>query len=55
MKIHEFQAKEVFRDFGIPVPSGTVATSPSQAVDGAKSLPGPPWVVKADIYLRMKQ
>ena len=50
MKIHEFQAKELFRDFGIPVPSGTVATSSSQAVDGAKSLPGPPWVVKAQIH-----
>jgi len=50
MKIHEFQAKELFRDFGIPVPSGTVATSPSQGVDGAKSLPGPPWVVKAQIH-----
>ncbi len=50
MKVHEFQAKELFRDFGIPVPSGTVATSPSQAVDGAKSLPGPPWVVKAQIH-----
>jgi len=50
MKVHEYQAKELFRDFGIPVPSGTVATSPSQAVDGAKSLPGPPWVVKAQIH-----
>jgi len=50
MKIHEFQAKELFRDFGIPVPSGTVATSPREAADGAKSLPGPPWVVKAQIH-----
>jgi succinyl-CoA synthetase beta subunit len=50
MKIHEFQAKELFRDFGIPVPSGTVAASSSQAVDSAKSLPGPPWVVKAQIH-----
>ncbi|UCG64141.1 MAG: ADP-forming succinate--CoA ligase subunit beta [Deltaproteobacteria bacterium] len=50
MKIHEFQAKELFRDFGIPVPSGTVATTPSQAVDCAKSVPGPPWVVKAQIH-----
>jgi succinyl-CoA synthetase beta subunit len=50
MKIHEFQAKDLFRDFGIPVPSGKLATTPSQAVDSAKSLPGPPWVVKAQIH-----
>ena len=50
MKIHEFQAKDLFRDFEIPVPSGKVAHTPPQAVDIAKSLPGPPWVVKAQIH-----
>jgi len=50
MKIHEFQAKDLFRTLGIPVPSGKLATTPSQAVDCAKSLPGPPWVVKAQIH-----
>ena len=50
MKIHEFQAKDLFRTFGIPVPSGKLATTPSQAVNSAKSLPGPPWVVKAQIH-----
>lgn len=50
MKIHEFQAKDLFQAFGIPVPSGKLATSPSQAVDIAKGLPGPPWVVKAQIH-----
>lgn len=50
MKIHEFQAKDIFRDFGIPVPSGKLAYTPSEAVDNAKSLPGPPWVVKAQIH-----
>ena len=50
MKVHEFQAKDLFHTFGIPVPSGKLATTPSQAVDGAKSLPGPPWVVKAQIH-----
>jgi succinyl-CoA synthetase beta subunit len=50
MKIHEFQAKDLFRNFGIPVPSGTLATTPSQAVENAKSIPGPPWVVKAQIH-----
>lgn len=50
MKIHEFQAKDLFHGFGIPVPSGKLATSPGQAVDIAKNLPGPPWVVKAQIH-----
>ena len=50
MKIHEFQAKDLFQAFGIPVPSGKLATSPSQAVDIAKGLTGPPWVVKAQIH-----
>jgi len=50
MKIHEFQAKDLFRSFGIPVPSGKLAYTPSQAADSAKSLPGPPWVVKAQIH-----
>ncbi len=50
MKIHEFQAKDIFRDFGISVPSGKLATTPGQAVDNAKSIPGPPWVVKAQIH-----
>ncbi len=50
MKIYEFQAKDLFRDFGIPVPSGKLATTLGQAVDSAKSLPGPPWVVKAQIH-----
>jgi succinyl-CoA synthetase beta subunit len=50
MKIHEFQAKELFRNSGIPVPAGAIATTPAQAVDATKSIPGPPWVVKAQIH-----
>jgi succinyl-CoA synthetase beta subunit len=50
MKIHEFQAKELFRTWGIPVPAGAIATTPAKAVDAAKSIPGPPWVVKAQIH-----
>jgi succinyl-CoA synthetase beta subunit len=50
MKIHEFQAKDLFRTFGIPVPSGKVAYTPGQAVEVAQGLPGPPWVVKAQIH-----
>ena len=50
MKIHEFQAKDLFRSCGIPVPTGAIATTPAQAVDAAKSIPGPPWVIKAQIH-----
>jgi succinyl-CoA synthetase beta subunit len=50
MKIHEFQAKDLFRDSGIPVPSGMLATTRDQAAEAAKGLPGPPWVVKAQIH-----
>ena len=50
MKIHEYQAKDLFRKFEIPIPSGKLATTPNQAVDNAKSIPGPPWVVKAQIH-----
>jgi succinyl-CoA synthetase beta subunit len=50
MKIHEFQAKDLFRDAGIPVPSGMIASDPDQAVQAVKGLPGPPWVVKAQIH-----
>ena len=50
MKIHEYQAKELFKKYGIPVPEGRVAFSPDEAVNIAKSLPGYPVVVKAQIH-----
>ena len=50
MKLHEFQAKELFRKFGIPVPEGQVVASAAEAVKAAHDLNGPPWVVKAQVY-----
>ena len=50
MKLHEYQAKEIFRKFGIPVPDGRVVISKDEAVKAAKDLNGPPWVVKAQVY-----
>ncbi len=50
MKIHEYQGKEIFRRFGLPVPRGIPAFSVDDAVRAAKSLPGPVWVVKAQIH-----
>ena len=50
MKIHEYQAKELFRKFDIPVPDGAVAFTPDEAVAVARTLPGPKYVVKAQIH-----
>ena len=50
MKLHEYQAKELFRRSGIPVPDGQVATSADEAVLVAEKLKGPPWVVKAQVH-----
>jgi len=50
VKIHEYQGKEIFRRFGMPVPRGIPAFSVDEAVAAAKSLPGPVWVVKAQIH-----
>ncbi|WP_300363161.1 ADP-forming succinate--CoA ligase subunit beta [Hydrogenimonas sp.] len=50
MNIHEYQAKEIFREYGVPVPRGQVAFSVDEAVDAAKALGGNIWVVKAQIH-----
>src|ERR1044072_9093675 len=50
MNIHEYQAKAVLREFGVPVPRGIPAFSVDEAVKGAKELGGPVWVVKAQIH-----
>ncbi len=50
MNIHEYQAKEVLRAFGTPVPKGKPAFTVEEAVAAAKELGGPVWVVKAQIH-----
>ena len=50
MKIHEYQGKEIFRRFGMPVPRGIPAFSVDEAVKAAQSLGGKVWVVKAQIH-----
>jgi succinyl-CoA synthetase beta subunit len=50
MKLHEYQAKELFKKFAIPVPEGRVVRSPEEAFKAAQELPGPPWVVKAQVH-----
>jgi succinyl-CoA synthetase beta subunit len=50
MNIHEYQAKAVLREFGVPVPKGFPAFSAAEAVQAAEQLGGPVWVVKAQIH-----
>jgi succinyl-CoA synthetase beta subunit len=50
MNIHEYQAKAVLREFGVPVPRGIPAMSVDEAVKGANELGGLVWVVKAQIH-----
>jgi len=50
MNIHEYQAKAVLREFGVPVPRGIAAFSVEEAVKAASDLGGPVWVVKAQIH-----
>ena len=50
MKIHEYQGKEVLRQFGVPVPRGYPAFTVQEAVEAAQKLGGPVWVVKAQIH-----
>ena len=50
MNIHEYQAKELLATFGVPVPAGHAAMTADEAVAAAEQLPGPLWVVKAQIH-----
>ena len=50
MNIHEYQAKELLAKYGVPVPAGFAAMSADEAVAAARQLPGPLWVVKAQIH-----
>ena len=50
MKIHEYQGKQIFREYGVPTPRGFPAMSVDEAVEAAKKLGGKVWVVKAQIH-----
>ena len=50
MNIHEYQAKAVLREFGVPVPDGRPAFSVEEAVNAARDLGGDTWAVKAQIH-----
>jgi succinyl-CoA synthetase beta subunit len=50
MKIHEYQGKDILRRYGVAVPRGIACFSVDEAVEAAKTLGGPVWVVKAQIH-----
>jgi malate-CoA ligase subunit beta len=50
MDIHEYQAKEMLKRFGVSTPRGGIAYSPEQAVYRCSELSGDKWVVKAQIH-----
>src|SRR3974377_1502273 len=50
MNMHEYQAKAVLREFGVPVPRGIAAMSVEEAVKAANELGGPVWVGAAQIH-----
>ena len=50
MNLHEYQSKRIFAEYGVPVPGGKVASTEAEAVAAAGELPGPVWVVKAQVH-----
>lgn len=50
MNVHEYQAKEIFRKFGLPTLKGEIANTPDEAVKAANKIGGNVWVVKAQIH-----
>jgi succinyl-CoA synthetase beta subunit len=50
MNLHEYQSKQLFARYAIPVPRGHVAASPQEAAEAARRLGGEVWVVKAQVH-----
>jgi succinyl-CoA synthetase beta subunit len=50
MNVHEYQAKELLRGYGVPLAKGAPAFTVEEAVQAAQALPGPVWVVKSQIH-----
>ena len=50
MNIHEYQAKEILSEYGVPITNGYIADSPQNAKDSATKIGGNLWVVKAQIH-----
>src|SRR5690554_6218029 len=50
MNLHEYQAKQLFREFGLPVSEGFAVDTAAEAVEAAKKIGGDRWVVKAQVH-----
>jgi succinyl-CoA synthetase beta subunit len=50
MNLHEYQSKQLFAEYGIPVPAGRIAATPEEAAAAARELGGNVWVVKAQVH-----
>src|SRR5690606_34347214 len=50
MNLHEYQSKQLFASYGIPVPVGHVASSAAEAAEAARRIGGSKWVVKAQVH-----
>ena len=50
MKIHEYQAKKIFAQYGIPIPKGNVAFSVEGAAQVSREIGPPPYIIKAQIH-----
>ena len=50
MNIHEYQAKSLLKEYGVPIQGGKVAFTVEEAVKAAEELKGALWVVKAQIH-----
>ena len=50
MNLHEYQAKALFREYGVPVPRSILAKTVDEAVQAAEDLGGNVWVVKAQVH-----
>ena len=50
MNLHEYQSKQLFAEYGIPVPKGVPASTPDEAVQATETLGGDLWVVKAQVH-----
>lgn len=50
MNLHEYQAKRLLTDYGIPVPRGALARTPTEATKAARELGGTRWVLKAQVH-----
>jgi succinyl-CoA synthetase beta subunit len=50
MNLHEYQAKQLFAEYGLPVSRGEVASTPDEAVAAANKIGGDRWVVKVQVH-----